>query len=1191
MSGTHFSSRRLPAIALLAIALAAGCTFQADLPADLTIHCDATTPCPDHYTCRPVLGRCVSDSELQQAPGGVQNPSLLPATGSPQTTFNLTFSVTRSLASAPVAYATRFSVQSGGGQVDAFPFTCDPCTASLVCVCSYTPDPLHLPDEGPLQAFVEIVDAAGNAPPPVTVGVFDFDSTPPAILPPVRLEILPGPGVTTPVSAVGPEGSAQVCFTVSETIASNPLVWAAPTATAAPEIPFAFQSVAGDGYCFQFQRSPGDGLPDGLRGVYASAQDLAGNTAQLSLVDPDGGLMLLATSPQPPDLEGDGGLHYLRAPWGRLPDYPAVPRFTLSATGAAIPQDGWLLASADSAGVVELGRAAVSAGALPEMALLPQDHPEVWVDLVDAAGNNLPQGRVRVRQVDWVANLGLKQLGDSASNPHSCFARPAAGRVLLEGDDPLTEITSAAADGGAQVVAAQPTWRERWQGQPSVDPGGFAYDSARGRLVAYSTDSFEVEEFDGVDWTSPLQGTTGPTDRYNSMMAYDRLRGRTVLFGGDDSFFESQYCDTWEWDGSSWEVRSNCVGPSASATAPPARSFSCFAYDPVRAQTVLTAGSFSDGGTALDQWAWNGEAWTSLGIEPSDGGPPFGGFECQGGAMTFLDRNGGELVAVGFAIPGGVVSPRVGYYFTWVGQWTGSSYAWSGVGAEMNPNFDWVLLAQDPALAELALLTCLHSSDGQSENCHLSRWDGVDPAGWTLAVNLPPIPVGEYLALSPVSDQDPDRPFLVAVQDLNDQLGNESWQCGLHGAGCVPSHHTGVAPELDFCTELAFDESGHALQGGAVPTLWDGQEWNALPPGPSLREEAAIGYQPVDGRFWLYSGEYDGGGGVAFGNDDLWALSLDGGWTQLSSNLHSTGRQEDVPVFVPDAGLDDALISLGSGGGPALDLVLLPDGGAEALHLATAPYGSPAYDPVRKRMVMACSANGTFAEADPPSFSTWHNVAQGLRDQCGAAWDPSSQQLLVVGGEAPGVVASSGEVDVWDGTTLTPLPLADPEADGNPATPYFSWVAADPKRQTLLLLQADPLVVNDPETWELSLATVRPQLACRFSFAAAQAAPGAVANRLVVEAEAASGTADRPQPTQLLLWRNEHWEPMQSCPADQCPPETLGTLHWETEDPDEVARCLRDLDTVGMAIAAYVDGGQDPIALRNPQVTISYQLP
>src|SRR5262245_30251395 len=66
---------------------------------------------------------------------------------------------------------------------------------------------------------------------------------------------------------------------------------------------------------------------------------------------------------------------------------------------------------------------------------------------------------------------------------------------------------------------------------------GMAYDSLRGVTVLFGgwngrEADGETWEWDGNTWT--LRATTGPSPRTEHAMAYDSARGVTVLFGGAD---------------------------------------------------------------------------------------------------------------------------------------------------------------------------------------------------------------------------------------------------------------------------------------------------------------------------------------------------------------------------------------------------------------------------------------------------------------------------------------------------------------------------------------------------------------------------------------------------------------------------------------------------------------------------------
>ena len=101
------------------------------------------------------------------------------------------------------------------------------------------------------------------------------------------------------------------------------------------------------------------------------------------------------------------------------------------------------------------------------------------------------------------------------------------------------------------------------------------------------------------DWAS---GSRMPTARCNHALAYDLVRNRLVVFGGDNR--ANAMSSTWEWDGVAWSA------PQVTA-APRAANYLQMAFDPFRGETVLYGG-FPDSGSApmADTWTWDGANWT-----------------------------------------------------------------------------------------------------------------------------------------------------------------------------------------------------------------------------------------------------------------------------------------------------------------------------------------------------------------------------------------------------------------------------------------------------------------------------------------------------------------------------------------------------------------------------------------------------
>ncbi|MCB9877874.1 MAG: hypothetical protein H6835_09760 [Planctomycetes bacterium] len=146
-----------------------------------------------------------------------------------------------------------------------------------------------------------------------------------------------------------------------------------------------------------------------------------------------------------------------------------------------------------------------------------------------------------------------------------------------------------------------------------------AFDSWRGRMVMiggshlesgggseYLVDADTTWEWDGTAWyafpsPSPQWSQLDfPVGRIDAAMAFDRARGRCVLFGGrfgaDDPLPDVPQNDTWLWDGAAWTMASP-------AHVPPAVAQPAMWFDEAAGACVLWADGL---------WSWDGSDWTAL---------------------------------------------------------------------------------------------------------------------------------------------------------------------------------------------------------------------------------------------------------------------------------------------------------------------------------------------------------------------------------------------------------------------------------------------------------------------------------------------------------------------------------------------------------------------------------------------------
>lgn len=159
------------------------------------------------------------------------------------------------------------------------------------------------------------------------------------------------------------------------------------------------------------------------------------------------------------------------------------------------------------------------------------------------------------------------------------------------------------------LVNAQQTWSQAAAGSPIRPPyregHAMAYDAARGRVVLFGgvqTNSGgsqlavlgDTWEWDGSMWIQRLPASN-PAPRFDHAMAYDSVRGKVVMFGGNAP---SPGNETWEWDGTDWRTR-------PSAHRPPAQAGHAMVFDAARGKVVVM-------GDPSDTWLWDGTDWTSI---------------------------------------------------------------------------------------------------------------------------------------------------------------------------------------------------------------------------------------------------------------------------------------------------------------------------------------------------------------------------------------------------------------------------------------------------------------------------------------------------------------------------------------------------------------------------------------------------
>ena len=192
-------------------------------------------------------------------------------------------------------------------------------------------------------------------------------------------------------------------------------------------------------------------------------------------------------------------------------------------------------------------------------------------------------------------------------------ARHGHTMVYDEAHKQLLLFGGTGAEGTSSSADRNSTWKwdgATWTRIATAGPGprnqvALAYDAARQRVVLFggqagafpgTTLLADTWEWDGTAWTQ--KATTGPSARFHPAIAFDRARGKVVLFGGFNATTNQELHDVWEWDGTSWQQSSSSVSTGTTSLG--------VAYDEKTSALYL----FSITGTLFAAHRWNGTALT-----------------------------------------------------------------------------------------------------------------------------------------------------------------------------------------------------------------------------------------------------------------------------------------------------------------------------------------------------------------------------------------------------------------------------------------------------------------------------------------------------------------------------------------------------------------------------------------------------
>lgn len=242
--------------------------------------------------------------------------------------------------------------------------------------------------------------------------------------------------------------------------------------------------------------------------------------------------------------------------------------------------------------------------------------------------------------------------GDSGPTIHDCNGRdwsvrgvqgpsyawaasafdPQIGRLVFLGSSSLLSWMDP--DFGVVTTGAGPSSRLQY---------GIAHDTLRQRTLVFSGQGApnDLWSRNGQAWTQLSPAGPAPSARRRHGMCYDTARDRVVLFGGAlASGFSGQ---TWEFDGTSWQLLSPVHSPSA-------RAGHVLVYAPDLQRTILYGGFGPQ--DLRDTWLWDGVDWQQLVTtrSPDIGAGVCGAYDTDrkelvvfGGGVEFASAVRGEM--------------------------------------------------------------------------------------------------------------------------------------------------------------------------------------------------------------------------------------------------------------------------------------------------------------------------------------------------------------------------------------------------------------------------------------------------------------------------------------------------------------------------------------------------------------------
>lgn len=400
--------------------------------------------------------------------------------------------------------------------------------------------------------------------------------------------------------------------------------------------------------------------------------------------------------------------------------------------------------------------------------------------------------------------------------------------------------------------------------------GGTGPFTGNPTMATYRTDSWL---WDGMTWRQ-LTGTS-PGPRGRAAHAFDRERGRHVLFGGEGGGSATvHFADTWELlDGTETWTLTATVGPPLPTHISPATA----AYDEVAQRIVLITGNqtwFYDG-----TWTYAGAAADMMSVDDSiQRINPKVAFDPRRGSATMLAMSAGGAPLDAYALTR-----------TQFPTWNKTEDVRPGHKSGVN-----VIATYDPVRGR----SIVFDSSGTFE------WDGVAYRRTADNTTGPQLHYGLAMA------HDARCGITLAFGGATNGFVPPTDRTWIYTAGAWTEHTTGPKPPARMNHAMVYDEAHDAIVmfGGRNTTtafdelwLWTGPDcvnraWQQVSRGsawPAARSSSALAYDAARARIVMFGGV----GTQQTRFDDTWVL--DGTTWTLMTTAAPSARVEHALTYDP----------------------------------------------------------------------------------------------------------------------------------------------------------------------------------------------------------------------------------------------------------------------------------------------------